>query len=327
MFGVAAIACSTYVVAWYGSILSESLSISLLALLFASLARWQRTGGGLWAVVLITGLWALTRSTNGYLVLLVGLIILPYALMRHRRRVAQAGWVLAAGLLATILSAQGQLWQQPFSHSLTQRILPNAGFTAWFAAHGMPDDDVLRQFAGPYSFSTDTALQQSPALASFRHWMDRSGKFTYMEFLFTHPVWILQGTFGRHEELPPQTIAYYGRTRPWLAAPFRDLFLSHRQATLLLLGTVDAAALVVVVRRRIWGPRAGLWLGVIGLGLVTLAVDWAGDAWEIGRHSIQGTIGVALAGLMLITCLGTDSTLGPEPAPELSVRRRGAPRR
>jgi hypothetical protein len=52
-----------------------------------------------------------------------------------------------------------------------------------------------------------------------------------------------------------------------------------------------------------------MWAGVVALGYVTLMMDWAGDSWEVGRHSVEGTIGVALAGLMLLGCHRPD----PEP--------------
>jgi hypothetical protein len=315
MVGVAGVACSTYVVSWYATILSESLSISLLALLVALLARWQRTRTGFWAVVVVAGLWALTRSTNGYIVFLVGLVALPYAVLRGRRRVTQALSLLAAGLLAAALSGQGQLWQQPFTHSLTERILPSPRFTDWFAAHGMPVDATLRRLAGPDTTRTDAALRGEPALEPFRQWMNRSGQRTYMEFLATHPAWILRGTFGGHAELSPGSIGYYGRSRPWLPAPLRNLFLSHRQTTLLGLVALDVAVLMWGARRRKWTARSGLWLGVMGLAVVTLAIDWAGDPWEIGRHSVQGTVGAALAGVMLITCFESSVIIGKKGAP------------
>lgn len=312
MSGLTAVACSTYVVQWYAAVLSESLSISLLVLVIALLARWERTGASLWGVVVATGLWALTRSTNAYIVVFAGLLLLSYSALKRRRQVIKALVVTAVALLGTWMSAQGQLWQQPFLHSMSERILPDPTFTAWFEAHGMPVTDRLRQLAGPDTVATDAAFHHSPALASFRRWMDDSGKRTYVEFLATHPGWVLDGTFGHHEELAPATISYYGGgvDRPWVPAAIRDVLLRGRQDTLLALCALDGVAIVASLARREWSRAYGAWMGVIFLGFATLAVDWAGDSWEVGRHSVEGTLAVAIAALVLIGCHPSGSRRG-----------------
>lgn len=304
MVGVTAVACSTYVVKWDAAILSESLSISLLALLMAMLARWRRTERGLWAVVAVACAWSLTRSTNAYILVVVGLPYLAYTALRARRELPRAACLAVVGLAATLVSAQGDLWQQPFLHSMSERILPNAAFTGWFAAHGMPVNGSLRRLAGGYYTWTDTAYNHSPQLAAFRHWMAGSGKSTYLQFLLSHPLWVVKGTFGHHEELGPRLIGYYGGavSRPWYPAVFRDVLLSHRQDSLVVLGVIDLGVIAAASLRRSLTRDMWLWLGVILLGLVTLCIDWAGDSWEIGRHSVEGTLAVALGGLLLLSC-------------------------
>ncbi len=302
MVGIACIACSTYVVIWYAAILSESISISLLALLFAGLARWQRTGASLWAVAVVASLSAWSRSTSAYILLFVGLIAVCYSAVRARHSLMKALGVAGVALLASVLSGEGQLWQQPFLHSMGERILPSPAFTAWFAARGMPVSDALRRLAGPDTLANSAAFNHSPALAAFRNWMTHSGRADYPEFLASHPLWVVKGTFGRHEELGPQVIAIYGGgvSRPWVPALVRNVLLSHRQDTLILLGLVDLVVLAKTALRRACGRATALWLGMICVGLLTLVVDWGGDAWEVGRHSVEGTIATALAGLMLM---------------------------
>jgi hypothetical protein len=320
MAAVLWIACSTYVVNWYAALLSESLSISLLVLVIALLARWQRTGSGLWAVTIAASLWAWARSTSAYVVALVGVVAVVYSAVAARRHLVKASFLLGVGLFATAVSGQGQLWEQPFLHSMSERILPHPALTGWFASRGMPLSHRLKSLAGPYTTTGGSAYYHDPALASFRSWMSRSGKVDFTLFLITHPGWMLHGTFSGHEELSPRLIGYYGGgvSRPWLPAGIRHLFLTYRQGTLVLIGLADLVALGVAAARRSWTSRAYLWLGMVGLGLLTLIIDWAGDSWEVGRHSVEGTIATALAGLMLIASL--QLRLDPPAEPEQEDR-------
>ncbi len=312
MGGVTWIACSTYVVNWYPAILSESLSVSLLALAIALGARWQRNGRGLRIILAICCLLALARSTSAYTLLFTGAVLLIYSATRNRRQLLKASLLIAAALSATIMSASGNLWQQPFLHSLSERILPDPAFTAWFGNHGMPITDGLQRLTGPYSVSTDYSYYHAPSLASFRHWMNHSGKHAFLLFMVTHPVSILRGTFGMHEELGPKLITYYGggMRRPWLPLGLGNLLLSYRQVTLIVLVGIDIAVMPFVWIRRGWTRAAALWIGIAAFGVMTLVLDWAGDSWEVGRHSVEGTLCIALAGLMFLNSLTSPTRPG-----------------
>lgn len=312
---VALLACSTYVVSWYAAILSDSLSISLLALITAMFTRYLRTGRWIWPLVIVSGVWALTRPTNAYVLLIGGLGLLPVVIVRHRHLVSKLACVLVVSASAAFVAGQGQLWQQPFLHSLTERILPNAGFRAWFADRGMPLDPSLENLAGPYYPYKDAALNSSPVFSAFRSWVDKSGKTTYAEFLVAHLPWVVRGTLGRHEELGPSLISYYGGgvSRSWYPAAAGDLLLANRQTELLSLLGLDVIALGIlgVKRRRTAFWRLALPWGYIALlGFVALAIDWAGDSWEVGRHSVDGTIAVALAGVLLLVFAANDPPSG-----------------
>ncbi len=327
---VVVIACSTYVVQWYAAILSDSISISLLVLVVGLLARWQRLRASAWPLVAACVLWAMTRPTNAYTVCIAAVILMPVALAKYRKELPKVACVLIVSLAGIYLAGRGQLWQEPFLHSITERVLPSPSLRGWFAGHGMPVTPALTRLSGPFTHSSGTALVHSPALHSFRSWMDRSGKTVFVEFMATHIGWVLHGTFSRHEELPPTLIAYYGGgvARPWYPAPLRNLFLSDRQLELLVL--VGAAVFGCAARaaRRTLRPARDavlLWGSVIVLGFVTLAIDWAGDSWEVGRHSVDGTIIVALAAVMLLTGLGSNPS--PPRAVESVDSSRGEPYR
>jgi hypothetical protein len=315
VLAVAFIACSTYVVNWYAAILSDSLSVSLLALMIALFARYLRARSSIWPLVIAAGFWSMTRPTNAYVLLIGGLILLPALIVRYRQLLSKLVCVLVISVAATVIAAQGQLWQQPFLHSLTERILPNPGFRAWFVDSGMPLDPALQSLAGPYYPYKDTILTSSPEFSGLRSWMDESGKTAYGEFLLTHLPWVASGTFSRHEELDPGLISYYGGgvSRSWYPPALRDLLLSERQTELLSLLALDALVLgVLAVRRRSRTPwRVALpWIYVALLGFVALAIAWAGDSWEVGRHSVDGTLAVALAGVMMLVFAAGDLRLG-----------------
>ena len=320
--GVLLISSSDYVTHWYGAVLSDSLSLSFLALLLASFASWLKGRASLTRVMVVALLWAFTRNTNGYILFLFGAVALVVALVRHRERgpLLASGVAVVGGLAVSVLSATGQLWVQSFLHVMTERVLADRGRTQWFAARGMPVSKFLKSLGGPYSVKADTALHFSPALAGWRHWMYSAGERTYVEYALTHPWWTITGTFGAHEELMAP-LTYYGASvsRPWLPPFVRGLFLSFRQTTLLAgAGVLGAAALW---RRRSLGRvrRDLFWWGTVLLaGVVNLIVDWVGDSWEIGRHSIGATVQIAVAVLFaLAVVLGSTGTPA-EPDPRAS---------
>jgi hypothetical protein len=89
-------------------------------------------------------------------------------------------------------------------------------------------------------------------------------------------------------------------SRPWLPSGIRNLFLFHRQDTLIALGVIDLVALAIARFRQRFRNATVVWLGLLCLGVITLALDWAGDSYEVGRHAVEGAIGTALAAIMLL---------------------------
>jgi hypothetical protein len=322
---------SLYVSQWNVALLSDSLSLSLLVLLLSLLSRWVRGAGSLASVVIVALLWALTRNTNGYLIVLVGVGSLIAALIWSRRPSYLIASVLgiAAGGFAIWSSGRGGLWLQPFDHIMAERILTDPAKVSWFKAHGMPVTPLLLHQAGTYSFPIDTALRRAPGLASWRAWVTRAGERTYLLYAVEHPLWALQGTFGRHAEFSTTLAAgsspsvqqwawrlsyYGGPVRSLLPGPLHGLFLWERQATLLV-GTVGTGAVLVWCRHtlRARGAQLMLWLVVIALGWLTLVIDWVGDSWELPRHSVGGTVQIWLGLAFACAALGASRTDGRPP--------------
>src|SRR5438270_736468 len=238
---IGVVASSTYVVTWYATVLSDSLSLSLLALIIALVARTVRTNASVWPLVAACCVWALTRSTNAYVLLLAVAVAAPWLLLRHRAMWPKLAALLLTCLVATALSAQGRLWEQPFQHSLVERILPDRQFRQLFFLRGMPASPALQALAGPFALPKQAALDSSPAFAALRSWEARSAQGAYTEFLALHLPWEVERAFGRHEELHPPELALYARvSRPWYPAPLRNVFLSERQTGMLSLIALDA---------------------------------------------------------------------------------------
>ena len=317
--GVLLLSCTDYVTHWYSAILSDSLSLSLLALLLGSLASWLARRGSLARVVIVAVAWALTRDTNGYVLLLFGTVGLVVVLLRRRRpsELAAAMVAILAGVAVIVSTDAGQLWQQPFLHVMSERVLVSPTATAFFAAHGMPVTPTLLHLAGPYYPATDTALRHAPQLAGFRAWMNRAGERTYLEYALLHPWWALSGTFGGNGELSDALIIYYGGTpkHPWIPPAIRGILMSARQ-TVLLVGTAVTALVLLGCRRTLSSGRRALlwWAAVVLTGYLGLVFAWVGDSWEFGRHAVGATVQIAVGLVFLVSvALGTIGT-GTEPS-------------
>jgi hypothetical protein len=316
--GVLLISCSDYVTMWYPAILSDSVSLSLLVLLLASIASWLVERRFFARVLIVAVLWAFTRDTNGYLLLVFGLAALGVVLIRRQSLAAALAAVLAimAGVGVIASTNAGGLWEEPFYHVMAERVLVDPARTGWFVGHGMPSSPTLRQLGGPYYLRVDTAFRQSPGLASFRSWMHRSGERTYLEYALAHSWWVVSGTFGHHEELKPGPgpVSYYaGAPHHWLPMKAREFLLVHRQTTLVALAVI--AAVVLLVRRRSLHREARAllwWVALTAMGVLGLIGVWVGDSWEIGRHSVGPTVQVAI-GLLSVIALALGSR-PPAPA-------------
>jgi hypothetical protein len=304
--GVLVVSLTDMVTHWDVCILSDSVSLSLLALLLAAgltLAE-TRSPRRIAAFLTLAVLWGLTRDTNAYLLGLLGLAGMLLVLLARRPR-----WVLLPAMFVLVAvgvagsANQGRRWVEPFLHLTSERILTDRSRTQWFADHGMPVTPALLDLRGPYLPTYEHTYLTSPALASFRQWADRHGQEAYMAYVVTHPAWSLIRPFGRHEELSSALLGYYGSLpyEPWWPVPLRHLLLVDAREAMV----AEAIGLGLVVG---WvfarGARPSkVWAipGVVVVaGLCHLVVAWLGDTWEVGRHSVDAMVQVQVG---LLLCL------------------------
>ena len=186
---ILAFATALPVTLWNRSMLSESLAISLLALVFAcfiAISRrltWPRVA----ATAAVCLAFAASRDAQVWTVALLGLAVAVDALLivyRDRRLPTRAA-VLAGCLFLIVATTE---WGTLSSHRTRQdvadvlfvRVFPYPGRVAWFAAHGMPEQRQIDKLAAatPTQPGEAKAVFYAPGDAAFaplQHWVTTKG--------------------------------------------------------------------------------------------------------------------------------------------------------
>ena len=179
---------------WDGALLSESLSVSLGALLvgtmllFAQFPSWPRAA----AVLVVAFLLAGTRSTNGYLTPFL-LIPLAAAAAGRARWPAVAVAVCSLAIAGfTHASVNVRQWQVSLGEITAGRILHSPSETSYFTAHGMPYRPSLEQQLWnaehrPPVTSYVERYETDPTLTWFFPWFNAHFRSVYAGYLLSHP--------------------------------------------------------------------------------------------------------------------------------------------
>lgn len=280
---VLALSLAPDVAGWDASGLSESISLSLVALVVAlairyALAPGRRVAGGLaLAVVAAT----LARDTNLPLCLL-GLLPVLVAVRSHIRLLT-AALVLAAAL-SLVGQQAGRRSETPTRNAIAAAIA-DPGAARWFRAHGMPVVPGTREMlvwrpAGSYP--------PGPDARALARWVRAHARTTWLEYLLSHPSRTLsiRTELGRIYDPPLRYL------RPYWGVSGHGLFLHG--PWLLLLAALGAAG--AWVRRR---DRETLVLLAFAAATLPLAVlIWDADALELDRHAIVIPVVAQLAALV-----------------------------
>ena len=309
---ILAFATTTPIVLWDRSVLSESLALSGLALLFASAIRLaQKPTPRRASVVVGAALWcALARDTEILLPATLGLVLLIFAFTRRRSptftvSVATAfGLFLAAGFcIATVVESGRDTLNT--TDNLYVRVFPYPARVAWFASHGMPEAKQVDKLAATEPRPAHgTAKTVFPDLSSreFAHlnaWINDHGATTYTLWIIEHPWLVVLEPFRR----PERSFNNAGGDINGYAA--QNKVTSGLSPVLWppwvwLLG-VAAAVVVVLDERKLEVNRVVQ--GLVGLGLlgiVAMFAAWSGDGQETTRHTVEGLAEVHLAVLIML---------------------------
>jgi hypothetical protein len=183
---ILAIGVAAPVVNWNSLMLSESVAISLTALLIAAWLRFSRQANWQTAAQLlgVTLLWTFTRQPHVLLTLLVAIAAIVAAARSSAER-----WIktaVALGLAVIAIAGLVEIHRnQTISISnvgsiIQQRILPHRGWTRWFVEHGMPYSDSVAARAGvPFHYDA-----RDP---EYFDWIRKHGTGVYLRFVAEHP--------------------------------------------------------------------------------------------------------------------------------------------
>ncbi len=319
---------------WDRSVLSESLSLTLLALLFAVAILWgaRPTVARSLGVIAVGLLFAATRDTQIWVIALVAVAFGAYAAWRGLRvdaTSARPALVVAAGLVAVVVltgasSMASHRDVKNVQNALAVRVFPYPSRIAWFGDHGMPQAARLTRLAKAQAVEPGHApvVIVDPADPAFRplaRWMRSDAARTYVQWLLFHPDTVLTEPLVRPERTFNNAD---GRLSSYAAgdrtdAPLLTTILYPSWAWVLV------AAFVAVVggvyfrldRRPDWAVIALLG----ALGLVHMLIAWHGDGMEATRHASVGNVQVRLGVLLLLVLLLDGRRPAPGDQPLVSI--------
>jgi hypothetical protein len=319
---------------WDGALLSESLSLSLSALLLAALLLLVRSPDRKWvaAALLLAFLLAGTRAPNGYL---APFLLIPVALVVHRsRRIAIA---LAAGSLAiaamTYATTNARQWQVALAEIVAGRVLHKPSEQAYFVARGMPFRPTLEKELWANRYPPYSKFETAPTLAWFLPWFNQEARAVYRDYLLSHPA---DAIIDPIRDLPlmvsPSMSTNDLQGLPLSVYPARgyrsslpDLvarILYPTSAKLLLIwGTLSVAVMAALVAMRL--GRA-IW-AIPLLGLVSCVPNaiilWDGADTSIGRHALLLAVVFRLSLVMTVLFVVDAYLTGSGIEPSLKQRR------
>jgi len=282
--------------------LTESLSISLMTL-FLAIWLWLLKSWS-WEKVLLLSLvaflWAFTRDTNGWILLMIsGLIVLGVLLFGARKRYLSVALVIVLLFALSNFSAdKGHRWVFPFQNVLAQRILPDQEALSFFADCGMPVTPELLSLAGGYANTNERAFYNDPALQPYRTWLHASGKSCYMRWLLSRPLTSLREPWLDLEWLLAfEDVAFfypqsYEPLLPWYAER-----VLYPQDMVIWLWALTAVAALVAIWKKAWKVNPA-WLLFIGLCLLIyphLFIIWHGDVPGTHRHALTVSLQFVLS--------------------------------
>jgi hypothetical protein len=307
---ILAFATTTPIEMWNRSVLSESLALSGLALLFAVSIRFaQRPSPRRAGALVAAAFWcALARDTEIILPLILGILIATFAIS-HRKSVTfkmlittACALFLAAGFcMATIIDSGRDALNT--TDNLYVRVFPYPAIVAWFASHGMPEAKQIDQIANatpqpkPGVAKTVFPGLTSPSFAKLDSWISQHGASTYALWLLSHPWNVVLDPL----RTPDRTYNDADGNLYFYAA--QDKVTSGLTPVLWppwiwLLG-VMAVTVAIINERNIPLDRVAQVVIVLGLiGIPAMLAAWNGDGQEATRHTIEGLAQVRLGVLI-----------------------------
>jgi len=268
---------------WDQFILSESLALSLGALLVAALLAFRlRPSSRLLAATLaVLVLWVFTRELHAGVFVVIAAVAIVWILVRSRRPVAIAVAVGIAALAAWggyAATGNESLHAQSAQQLIVTRILEDPAGRQFLADRDMPALDALVREA-----ETGFLGRRSPVLEdeAWRAWIDDKWDATYRRWLLRDPVAAIREPMGNFTTLLSGE-PHWTPARPVLPSPLQDA-LWDRSAGDLPFWIAVALLVWLAASRR---PRDGR-LDAIGFGIAAACVPWYLLAWHLAPTQLD----------------------------------------
>lgn len=344
---VVALSVTTPVTMWDRSALSESLALSLLALVAAAGLR-MALGATPRRAVLFAGalaLWVTVRDTHA-VVALAGGAVLAVAVavwwLVDRRREAPAdgaagrsapslrpwaGVALAAmslGAVAGWASTYGERHLFPLSNVYEVRVLPYPDRVEWFADRGMPKAEIFvgpdarRSHVQPNGVPVLYVPGDDPELAPWLAWLESDGRAALVRYAATHPSYLVLEPLRSPERAFNNALGDRGFYSPqdMRRVPLVDRVLALPTTVVLAVAT---GILGWLIGRGRWTPAVAVGLVVVALAVPHGLVAWHSDGMETARHLVVPAMQLHLGVLLLAIGLAR----GPSPPREPDLRAEG----
>ena len=313
-FGVIlAFSLDRHIAGWDSVMMTESLSLSLLALFAASglwlLRAWAISR--LTAMIVVGLLLAFARDTNAWLLLMLAALLLGAVLARWappRTLIPIAAFVMIFGLSYANANL-GSRWVFPLGNLIARRILPDGAAVRFFRACGMPVSSALMRLLGGFANSEDRAMFEDPQLEPFRAWLLTDGKACYTRWLLSQPARSLAESLRQFDSLIAfkNTDKYFARAfDPLMPVQVGKIF--YPQAFAPWLWALCLLFAVAASWRQAWREQP-LWALLVALEILVfphLFLAWHGDAMAPERHALLAGVQLYL-GFWVLVILAIES--------------------
>lgn len=295
---------------WDPAVLSESLSLSLGAVLVALLLRVlnRPSRQNVLAIAAVGLLWSATRDTNAYLALAF-LVVAGTGVFLRSRRLGLALIVSGLAIFGASYwsSSSPSRWEVMNIDLINERVLGDPSALSYFRAHAMPAPPDLRVHL--FRERDTRRYETDPLLANFRPWLLRRSRSTYMGYLITHPSYSLRQPLAQIGLLnSPNGLNFYRPEgfRTVLPPPIA-MFAYIPSGSLTLLWSLLACGVTFTLSVSRLARRS--WL--VGAVMIATTVPqailvWDAEPREVARHALMVGVFDRL-GLIIVLAFAIDA--------------------
>jgi hypothetical protein len=306
---------------WDWSILSESFTFSLMAILIAIwiLGIRNMTWGKMSLLIAVSLLWGFTRDLNSWILLL---IVIPIFFVWLFKKANYRFLFIAMAYLAIFLSNSNSVnssptprWLVPYMNVLAFDILPIREAREFFAENGMPLSSKLLSWAS--EIPDYRSYFYSREFEEFRSWVVSRGRSTLGIYLINSVPTSLVAPLNSKDGFPMEQSKAIGRTWDYetiLPTPIKAvIFFDLRNPIILWIVVICvyyAIGKLITMQQSKWiVPLMG-----VALSYPYAFLAWHGDALERSRHILPAEVLLRASLIILFLLIGD----------EIVSKRRGA---